>query len=188
MKKILTIIALSVLWSNVVLANCVGNCSNGYGTYTWPDGYHYVDEFKDDNIHGQGTYTWKDGAKYSGEVRNGVQHGRGTYSWSDGKHYIGEFKLGKAHGKGTLNYPNGDRYIGQYRNNKKHGHGTFTWGSDGEYQGRQVKQTDRFVGEFAGDFPKGEGIYYHADGRIEEGHWDGFELVQEKKISKQKPQ
>ena len=50
------------------------------------------------------------------------------------------------------------------------------------------KQTDRFVGEFAGDFPKGEGIYYHADGRIEEGHWDGFELVQEKKISKQKPQ
>ena len=43
---------------------------------------------------------------------------------------------------------------------------------------------DRFVGEFVEDFPKGDGIYYHADGRIEEGVWDRFNLVQERKHPK----
>ena len=87
-----------------------------------------------------------------------------------------------------MTFVGGDKYEGEWKDNKVDGQGTWTYGNDFEFEGRQIKKGDRFVGEFVEDFPKGEGIYYHADGRIEEGHWDGFELVQEKKISNQKPQ
>ena len=41
--------------------NCTsGNCENGYGTYTWPDGEKYVGEWTDNNMNGQGTYTYAD--------------------------------------------------------------------------------------------------------------------------------
>ena len=75
MKKILAIIVLSALWSNVVLANCVGNCLDGYGTYTWSDGNKYIGLWKNSKQNGQGTFTWASGDfagdKYVGEVKNG---------------------------------------------------------------------------------------------------------------------
>ena len=54
------------------------------------------------------------------------------------------------------------------------------FGLDGKFEGHQIKKGDRFVGEFINDRPDGDGIYYHADGRIEEGVWNRFNLVQEK--------
>jgi hypothetical protein len=48
-------------------AECIsGNCVNGYGTYTWPNGNKYVGEFKDGNFNGQGTLTTSDGTVESG--------------------------------------------------------------------------------------------------------------------------
>ena len=53
-------------------SGCIeGNCSNGYGTYTLPDGGKYVGEWKDDKIHGKGTLTSPDGIQYSGEWKDG---------------------------------------------------------------------------------------------------------------------
>ena len=47
-----------------------GNCENGQGTFTWPDGKKYVGEFKNDKMDGQGTLTWPDGSIEKGLWKN----------------------------------------------------------------------------------------------------------------------
>ena len=44
---------------------------NGFGTWTHPEGYKYVGEWKNDKINGPGTYTFPSGEKYVGEWKNG---------------------------------------------------------------------------------------------------------------------
>ena len=46
MKKLLGIVVLGLLWCNVGFAECIkGDCNNGQGTETFPNGYKYVGEF-----------------------------------------------------------------------------------------------------------------------------------------------
>ena len=86
--------------------SCVsGNCSNGWGTYTFADGQKYVGEFKDGRYHGQGTFTFTDGRKYVGEFKDGRYHGQATVTWSDGQKYVGQFKDDNKHGQGTHTWP-----------------------------------------------------------------------------------
>ena len=107
MKKLILLITLC-LFSSVSWAECVeGDCVDGQGTYTWPDGRKYVGGWKDDKSHGQGTYTWPDGQKYVGESKDGKSHGQGTHTWPSGQKYVGEYKDGKKHGKGTYTYADG---------------------------------------------------------------------------------
>ena len=56
---------------------CKGDCLNGHGTYTWPDGQKYVGNWKEGNPHGYGVFTYKDGKTYSGFYLNGERHGFG---------------------------------------------------------------------------------------------------------------
>ena len=77
----------------------------------------------------------------------------------------------------------GDKYVGEFKDDKFHGQGTYTFGRDAELEGRQIKKGDRFVGEFVEGFPKGDGIYYHANGRIEEGVWDRLNLLYAKDLT-----
>jgi hypothetical protein len=96
MKKIFSILIFSLFLTGSAYAECTqGNCQNGQGTYTSPDGAKYVGEFKDDKINGQGTYTSPDGTKYVGEWKDGKQHGQGTATSADGRKLIGEWKDGK---------------------------------------------------------------------------------------------
>tara|TARA_B100000767_G_scaffold45815_2_gene40322 strand:+ start:1195 stop:1365 length:171 start_codon:yes stop_codon:yes gene_type:complete len=37
-----------------------GDCENGYGTYIYPSGDKYVEEYKDGKRNGQGTYIFSD--------------------------------------------------------------------------------------------------------------------------------
>ena len=48
-----------------------GNCVNGQGTYTWPNGEKYVGEYMNGLKHGQGTFTYADGKIEKGLWENG---------------------------------------------------------------------------------------------------------------------
>ena len=74
MKILIPLISLC-LFSSVSWSNCIGDCVNGQGTYTWPDGDKYVGQFKDDKRNGQGTLTLADGSKKTGIWQEGVYFG-----------------------------------------------------------------------------------------------------------------
>ena len=161
MKKLLAIIVLGLLWSNVGFAKCIqGDCKNGQGIWQYPkakyiggfknglahgqvtiefsDGEHikYVGEFKDGKPYGSATVTYVDGRKYVGELNQYTElHGQGTMTYADGKKYVGEFKNGKRDGKMTATYADGSKYVGEFKNDKKNGVGTKTYTDGGKYSG-----------------------------------------------------
>ena len=67
MKKLLGILVLGLLLSGTAYAEFIkGDCNNGRGTFTWPNGDRYVGEFKDDQAHGQGIFTFANRDEYVG--------------------------------------------------------------------------------------------------------------------------
>ena len=155
--------------STLAWSQCIsGNCVNGQGTYTTPDGDKYVGEFKDAKRHGQGTYTWADGHKYVGEFKDGKYHGQGTYTWADGRKYVGEWKDDKYHGQGTMTTRDGDKYVGEWKDDKYHGQGTIT-GKNGEMLSGLFEQ---------GDFHEGSAIVY-VDERQQLQQWRNGEVISE---------
>jgi len=76
-KITLLIICFICFGVSTAMASCTeGNCENGHGTYTWPDGLKYVGDFRDGKSHGQGTHTLPDETKYVGNFRDGKYHGQ----------------------------------------------------------------------------------------------------------------
>jgi hypothetical protein len=105
-------------------SDCVsGDCKNGQGTFTFPDGRKYIGEFKDGRSNGQGTSTFPNGTKYVGEFKDGRSNGQGTFTFPNGTKYVGEFKDGKQNGQGTLTYPTVSKYIGEFKDGKRNGQG-----------------------------------------------------------------
>ncbi|WP_432411700.1 hypothetical protein [Rasiella sp. SM2506] len=103
--------------NNVRSTNCVGNCLDGYGAYTWENGDKYNGFFRNGKRVDFGTYAYPDGGMYHGQFSNGSRHGQGSYLWASGDFYIGGWSNGKRHGKGIYYYKNGTT---------KHG----TWSED----------------------------------------------------------
>jgi len=94
-----------------------GNCTNGQGTYTFPDGAKYAGEFWNGTLNGQGTLTLSNGNKYMGAFKNGKYNGQGTFTYPDGRKYAGEFWDGKRYGQGTFTLPDGSVQRGIWKNN-----------------------------------------------------------------------
>lgn len=161
---------LSVMHVSVAHAEstgCVhGNCTNGYGTYTWVDGAKYVGEFRDGIKSGQGTIISADGQKYVGEWKDDKNNGQGTYTWADGRKHVGEFKDGEINGQGAHTWPDGEKYIGEWKDGNQNGQGIAT-SSDGE----------KHVGEWKDGNPNGKGEFTYASGRVVEGLWENGEHV-----------
>jgi len=102
---------------SMVQAGCEeGDCNNGPGRYTWPDGSNYTGDFVNGKFHGQGAYAWADGKKYVGEFKNDKRSGRGTFSWPNGATYRGEWENGKKVGYGIYTFPDGRRKMGIWEN------------------------------------------------------------------------
>jgi hypothetical protein len=119
MKKIIILISVLVLTLNTLGGcgkddGCIqGDCKNGQGTRTTPDGLRYVGEFKDGEFNGQGILTFPDGSKYVGKFKKGKFHGQGTVIFSSREKYEGEFRDGKSYGQGIFIFPDGKKYVGE---------------------------------------------------------------------------
>jgi len=199
MKRLLTILCLlsSQSWGQ---EGCIGNCVNGYGTYTYADGDQYVGEWKDDKIHGQGTYTFASGAQYVGEYKDGRRHGQGTNTYADGDQYVGEWKDDKLHGQGTFTFADGEQYVGELKDDKRHGQGTYTYADGDQYVGEskdgkrhgQGTYTDangaQYVGEYKDGKRHGQGTFTFADGRKQAGIWENSEYLGTIEEAKRKKQ
>jgi len=132
MKRIfiILIIVLSTQYSFNLYAECIkGNCVNGQGTLTSPDGFKYVGEWKNGKPHGKGAMTFPAGEKYVGEFNEGEPHGQGTFTSPDEEQYAGKSKnLGEHKGAiSTMTYNVvGLKYVGEWKYGKPHGQGTLT--------------------------------------------------------------
>jgi len=121
---------LSAQYSLNLHADCIkGNCVNGQGTLTSPDGFKYVGDWKNGKPHGEGIMTFPEGEQYAGEFKEGEPHGQGTFTSPDEEQYAGESKNRGEH-KGaisTMTYTvAGLKYVGEWENGKPHGQGTLT--------------------------------------------------------------
>ena len=90
MKKTLGVIILGWLLAGCATARqdatCIeGNCIDGQGTMTYPDGAKYVGEWKDGELTGQGTFTYFDGSVYVGEFKDHFFHGQGILTEPNGE-------------------------------------------------------------------------------------------------------
>ena len=148
------------LFSSVSWGNCDGDCVNGYGAYSLPNGYKYVGQWKGGAITGQGTVTHADGSTYVGQFKNNKQHGSGTQKWADGNTYAGQWTEGVVTGQGTLTLVDGSTYVGQFKDDKKHGSGTQNWADGSTY-----------VGQYREGNLSGQGTLIWADGSKYVGQW-----------------
>jgi formylglycine-generating enzyme required for sulfatase activity len=152
----------SVIYPSTATSRCIkGDCSNGQGTYTYPDGSIYVGQWKNDKFNGQGTFSYSDGSVYTGQWENSQRNGQGTFTRLSGSKYLGHWKNDQFDGQGIYIYRDNSKYIGQWKSNMRNGHGTYTSASGSKYQGQW--KNDRLIGK---------GILITADGNKFVGQFD----------------
>jgi hypothetical protein len=86
--------------------------------------------------------------------------------YSNGDVYEGEFNNGKLNGYGVHRTASGNIYSGMFKDGNWHGQGSLH-SADGV----------KFTGNYKNNVRSGYGIEIKKDGYIEEGIWDGFDIV-----------
>jgi hypothetical protein len=82
---------------NGIYNKCIGDCQNGYGTYTAKEGI-YKGHWKDGRVHGKGIFEGSE-YTYDGEYVNGKQHGQGKKTYTNGTIEEGLFENGEFVGE-----------------------------------------------------------------------------------------
>ena len=77
------------VWKNIATNSLyVGewrnNKSEGFGTFTYPNGDRYDGEWLSCKKHGRGTDFFANGDTYNGEYIEGLPNGNGIYTWKSG--------------------------------------------------------------------------------------------------------
>ncbi len=85
----------------VASSKCQGNCVDGYGKYTYDNGY------------------------YTGFWKNGQKNGFGSYTWNYGDSFYGNWVNDKMDGYGFTNFKGGSTHSGLYLNSKYNGNGFY---------------------------------------------------------------
>ncbi len=191
-----------------------GNCTNGYGVYTWEDGERYEGYWVNSKRKGQGTNYFASGQKYIGEWKDDQRHGYGTAYYADGTSKAGMWDLDTftgvkeetkgcisgdcTSGFGTFIGTSGDKYIGTFQSGYYHGEGTYSFATGGTYSGEfnmgsydgfgtyTFADGRKYVGEFKANGYNGMGTLYYTDGTTESGLWENSVYVG-KKESKAPP-
>jgi hypothetical protein len=158
---------------------CVyGNCTDGFGAYTYNDGALYIGNFKYGKLDGKGLYMFANGEIYIGLFSGNKYQGRGTFLYSNGKIDDGYWSNNQftkdmsgstasgcvygdcTDGYGTYVFDDGSRYTGNFKKGLLHGEGTYT-----------TAKAERYTGAFANGKYNGYGTYYYNDGRVQQGNW-----------------
>lgn len=169
-------------------AQCItGNCTDGFGTKSFPDGSRYMGAFMQGNRHGVGTCFWKNGSRFFGEWRLDKPEGAGIFINAQSIRQQGLWKKGKLmeenpslvtqnlfsstsriqgclsgdciSGKGVM-INNGDIYIGEFKNNLRQGTGICYFFNGTEYKGSWLN-----------DKQHGQGVLTYIDGTTRKGYW-----------------
>ena len=98
--------------------NCTGNCSEGFGKYTYNNGDIYWGFFKNNQRFGVGSYNWSNKSKYTGAyILGGKRNGYGIYTYVDGSVFKGLFVDDRINGLGVMTYSKtGDSAQGVFDN------------------------------------------------------------------------
>ena len=103
--------------------NCTGNCSEGFGKYTYNNGDIYWGFFKNNQRFGVGSYNWSNKSKYTGAyILGGKRNGYGIYTYVDGSVFKGLFVDDRINGLGVMTYSKtGDSAQGVFDNSAAEG-------------------------------------------------------------------
>jgi hypothetical protein len=163
-------------------SGCVsGDCRNGKGIFTYPDGSKYQGEFRNGKLDGWGAWFYPNGDRYVGAFRENLKHGKGTLYREDGSKVAGIWEEGEfarsnlaeeqiregcisgdcAEGKGTYVFKNAEAsYTGTFFNGFPHGRGVCLYANG-----------DRYEGEWASGKFNGYGVLHQRNGTEVKGYW-----------------
>ena len=132
MKKLLSIIILSFLWSNSsqALSDCKGEdykkWKNCIGTANIEENL-YKGKFGDapGTLNGVAIYKYNNGDSYIGEVKQGTPSGLGIRKYNGGGYYIRQFLNNESLGWGIYYFKSNNKYVlGQVKDNAINGFAT----------------------------------------------------------------
>ncbi|WP_299526573.1 MORN motif precursor [Winogradskyella sp.] len=105
--------------NNIKNGNCLGNCSNGFGKYTYSNGDSYLGFFKNNQRFSIGSYSWVNNSSYMGTyTSDGKRNGYGIYTYVDTSVFRGIFFDDKIAGLGIMKYAKSGNSIKGVFNNK----------------------------------------------------------------------
>lgn len=161
-----------------------GNCTQGFGTMTFPNNSRYTGEFTAGLMSGRGIFYYANGNKYIGFWLKNQRHGEGKLVYSNGNIYSGKFSQDRINGFGSMIYKSGDKYVGDWKNEQPNGNGTFYYASGERYEGEFLKgryngkgklfytNGSYYEGEWKDDQRNGYGEYVDINGTSLEGLWE----------------
>lgn len=101
------------------LRKCVGDCSNGFGKFTYNNGDVYLGFFKSGQRSKIGTYLWNNKSSYTGTyTADGRRNGYGMYTYVDRSVFKGMFTNDRIDGLGVMNYSKSGNVVQGVFNNK----------------------------------------------------------------------
>ena len=101
------------------MRKCVGDCSNGFGKFTYNNGDVYLGFFESGRRTKIGTYLWSNNSEYTGTyTSDGRRNGYGMYTYVDRSVFKGMFTDDRIDGLGVMKYSKSGNVVQGVFNNK----------------------------------------------------------------------